>query len=339
MPIGGGQTLQNGHGQLAQSQTFQRPQQQYQMGAVPQLNSSQSQRNMEVFSHTQANWNQNQTQQPPQMTTSQQNFYNAHEDDFFAGVHQHRVQSAVSLPNNVYQNSAPGSMPNLQQSTHYDLQNDPNNFALSRGSHRLSHTQSQVSNQPLRRMPTLEEIASDPAKMFENYQKIEADNEKKRARIAELREQNKNIRFSQDEAEVSRLQRDIQTARNDLAKVRAQIKELEASKFDRSATIKRLENELAGVQAIQRRDEYLARPVSSLQAEYNQLKSQLAQLNTEYALSEENQIRQIEAEFREKTSQKMFNICMDIASKNDDPQVKELFLKLQEKWIPEEIDS
>lgn len=210
-----------------------------------------------------------------------------------SGGHFSKAQSYSTLPNNVFQGNPPA--------------------------------------QSLRRLPTIDELTSDPTKMFENYQRLEADIERKRHRIAELRQQNSSARVSNDDAQVQNLQKSILRAREDLNKVRLEIKQLDVIKSQRMADIRKMDNELAGLQALQKREDYLARTVSSLQGELNMLRSDLALLNTEYTTTEENAIRRLETEFRDKTSRKMFEICMEAAQKSDDPRVKKLYEKLLPK--------
>lgn len=200
-------------------------------------------------------------------------------------------------------------------------------------SHLASHP---PPNHSFRRMPTLDDLTNDPAHMFENYQRLETEIERKKARIAELNGLIKNVRMSTDDQHVQRLQNDIRKTREDIAAVRAKIKQLEVEKTQRAEQIKLLDAEIATLNSQLKREENLGRTLSSLQGELGQAKSELARLNTEFATTEENAIRKMEQEFRQKTSEKMFNLVMQAASRTDDPQVREAFLKLQPKWAPEE---
>ena len=217
----------------------------------------------------------------------------------------------------------------VQQATHHQA-NPLRGFGERRSTKDLSIHNGDIHDRSLMLHPR---PPSPPLRfgnnMFENYTMLLAEIKKKDDRIAEVKSNIAKIKISTNEQEVKHFKTLVDSKQRELNQLLQIHNNFENEKQSLTQRLSELDSQLQQKLAKQSKTQQFAKSVnqlnnelSSLTKEYDSLRTQLHKMDYEAKIEYENQ-------YRDLMESKMFAIVMEAAKSNPNPEIQNLYKRLE----------
>lgn len=165
--------------------------------------------------------------------------------------------------------------------------------------------------------------------IWENYQLVGQEVQKKNQKLTELNNIIRQMRISNDQNQIRNLNIQLANARQELARAISENQQIERQIEQANQKNKALKSEESASEAELQRIILLAKSPQELNSQLQQLKNEHDKIRASVAKMDYDAKIQLDKESRESMEKKLLEICLESAKKNNDPRVKDLLAKIQ----------